>query len=290
MFDSIDISSAMKNTLSLAASSGRLSHAVILEGTSEGVRLAVATELARAILCCENNKPCGSCSSCLKVSKGIHPDLHILKKEDGDKMIKVDAVRRLRAKATVIPNDGEKSVFLIEEAQEMNIQAQNALLKIFEEPSEHVCFILTCPSKASLLETIISRATSYYLGEEIISSDYKNPEKAQMLACRLLECLVRSNELEFIKETAVFQKDKSLFLATLQCIPPILRDALVGTNSGNDMLTDKTETAELIKNALTRKKIIALFEAVTALKQDVESSANHNLSITRLSSLFYSIK
>ena len=217
--------------------------------------------------------------------------LHILEKEEDSTMIKVDAVRSIKKAALIFPNEGEKSVFIIREAQYMNPQAQNALLKIFEEPSKHVCFILTCPSKSSFLETIISRATAYSLGEEECGIVKDNmAQKGNEIANELLSVFISSSEFFFLQKTAIFQKDKPLFKAVLNGAVPIIRDALIFQSGGKELISEFPETAKRIASALTQKKVLGLFSGIRELSDAVNASANHNLSITRFSALLYGIK
>lgn len=291
MFENLSVTEAFKNSITSALSSGRLSHALILEGKDENTRFAAAKEIAKALLCKGETKPCNECSCCYKCDKDIHPDLHILQKEDDSTMIKVDSVRSIKAKALIFPNEADKSVFIIREAQFMNPQAQNALLKILEEPSKHVCFILTCPSKSSFLETITSRSTAYSLGEE--EYDSKKDAKAdegKALANELLSLFISSSEFYFIQKTALFQKDKALFKAVLSSMIPIVRDALVLQSGGKELISDYGDTAKRISVSLTQKKVMELLNGITELSDTVNANANHNLSITRLSAILYDIK
>ncbi|MBQ8504075.1 MAG: hypothetical protein IJ491_07350 [Clostridia bacterium] len=291
MFEGLNVTDSFKNSVSFALKNGRLSHAVILEGKNEDIRFAAAKEIAKALLCKGETKPCSMCSCCVKCDKDIHPDLHILEKEADSTMIKVDAVRNIKAKALIFPNEGSKSVFIIREAQYMNPQAQNALLKILEEPSKHVCFILTCPSKSSFLETITSRSTAYSLGEE--EYDSKKDEKAdegKSLANELLQIYMSSSEFYFLQKTSVFQKDKALFKAVLTSMVPVIRDALILQSGGNELISGYEDTAKRISSSLTQKKVVRLLEEIKELSEAVNSSANHNLSITRLSAILYDIK
>ena len=287
MFESLKVTSGFENSIRKALDSSRLSHAIILEGSDESTRLEVAKIIAKAVVCKGERKPCDSCSSCLKAQNGSHPDIHIVLKAADSSMIKVDSVRDVKSKAMVYPNDGDKSVFIIHEAQYMNIQAQNALLKIFEEPSKHVCIILTCPSKSSLLDTIISRATSYFLCYE--SSDTLVDEAAKQKAQELLECLVKENELSFLRKCAVFQKNKRLFINVLEAMIPVLRDVLILQSGSKELLSGSDELVKKIKPCLTQGQTVKLLEQTIALKDCVDSSANHNLSITRFSAVLYSI-
>lgn len=289
MFDNIKATDGFKNSISVAVNSGKLSHALILEGSDDEARFLAATQIASAIMCEGETKPCGVCSHCVKCGKGIHPDLHIIEKADESTMIKVDAIRNLKTKALLFPNEAKKSVFIIRQANLMNPQAQNALLKIFEEPAPHLCFILTCPSKSAFLDTIISRATVYSLGEEIIRQSTKD-DKAEALASELMISLATENEFSFIKKTAVFQKDKKLFASVISAMIPIARDALVMKSGGKDLLVEDSTAAKKLAASFTQKKTAMLLEKIQEFSDSLQFSPNHNLAVTRLCSLLYSIK
>ena len=290
MFENLNVNEAFRSQIESAFSQGRLSHALIFEGSSEETRLKAAKELAKAVLCKENLKPCGICSSCNKVENLGHPDVHLVSKQSDSTMIKVDTVREIKNKALLFPNEGSKSIFIISEAQLMNPSAQNALLKIFEEPQSHVLFILTCPSKSSLLETVISRATSYSLGQEISKSENDKTEKAKSKADELLCSFAKENEVAFMRKTADLTKDKQYFLEVLRQMLPVVRDCVIFQSGSKNFLSDYPETAKALASILTAKKGLLLFSTVTELIDSVEKSANHNLTLTRLSSTFYNIK
>lgn len=290
MFENLSVNETFSSQIQTAFNGGRLSHALIFEGSCEETRLDAALRLAKAVLCKGNLRPCGVCNSCNKVDSFNHPDLHIIRKPSDSTAIKVDAVRDIRAKALLLPNEGNKSVFIIAEAQLMNPSAQNALLKIFEEPQSHVLFILTCPSKSSLLDTVISRATAYSLGEEFSKDESEKALKAKEKADELLSCFIKENELSFIRKTAEFHKDKQFFLETLRQLSPIVRDCVVYQNGSGDFISEFPETAKLLSSILTAKKAIELYDTVGSLSSCAEKSANHNLTLTRFSSELYYIK
>ncbi len=290
MFENLSVTESFKNSITVALRMSKLSHALIFEGTDEATRLSAAKEVAAALVCKGEDKPCKSCNACLKALKDSHPDIHILCKEKDSTMIKVDAVREIKAQALIFPNEGTKSVFIISEAQYMNPQAQNALLKIFEEPSPHICFILTCSSKSSLLDTVISRATSYTLGEEIASSEKGEEDKATLIAAELISSLAGDSELDFLKKTACFVKDKKLFREVIEKMISFLRDALILQSGGKELLNGEREEIRLLKNRFTQKKTLELAERLKELMSDIDSSANLNLTVTRFSSVLYGIK
>lgn len=289
MFSNLKISSQCAEAIKQGIHSGRLSHALILEGSNAETRLLAAKEIAKALVCVGDTKPCGACRPCKKAESGNHPDIFLTEKGSSS-MIKVDTIRELKEKAMLLPNDGEKSVFIISEAQYMNVQAQNALLKILEEPSPHVCFILTCETKSAFLDTIISRATAYYLSnEEYGAQGEANFEEAKKCAENLLTVLCRGNELDFLKKTAPFQKDKALFKTALSMLIPLLRDSLV-VDSKVNLIADNRELALLLRQSFTPQKLMQFKDTAEELLSGIDRNANHNLQITGLCSAFYSIK
>ncbi len=290
MFENLTVTDSFKNSITTAVRLGKLSHALIFEGTDEATRLSAAKEVAAALVCRGESKPCKSCNACLKASRDSHPDIHILAKEKDSTMIKVDSVREIKAQALIYPNEGTKSVFIISEAQYMNPQAQNALLKIFEEPSPHVCFILTCTSKSALLDTVISRATSYTLGEESDGAEGDGQSRAGEMASELISCLVKGSELELLKKTSVFIKDKKLFREVIEKMISFSRDALILQSGGKELINGECEEIILLKNRFTQKKTLELTEKLKELMADIDSSANLNLTVTRFSSVLYGIK
>ncbi|UOO37632.1 hypothetical protein IZU99_10375 [Oscillospiraceae bacterium CM] len=137
-------------------------HAILLAGAPAACA-AASYELAAAILCTGPGRtPCRACEHCGKVSRRVHPDLSVL---DGSEtgMIYVDEIRALRGDAVILPNEADKKIYLIFGAEYMNTAAQNAILKLLEEPPPHAVFILTAENPSALLMTVRSRCVEIYL-------------------------------------------------------------------------------------------------------------------------------
>ncbi|MBQ2697864.1 MAG: hypothetical protein IJF59_04225, partial [Clostridia bacterium] len=124
---------------------------------------ARAGELARAtaaVLLCPSARgasPCGRCAVCTSLAAGGNPDLLVVAPEGAS--LKVEQIRALRETARLAPMGGSRRVALIESADLMTPQAQNALLKLLEEPPAHLVFLLTAVRAGALLPTILSRVT-----------------------------------------------------------------------------------------------------------------------------------
>ena len=156
-------------------SNGRIPHACLISAPTREAALEKAKELAAAAVCSgRGEKPCGVCRDCRKVGAGIHPDVMTLGRASDDKgrqkqNITVDQIRALSADAVVLPNEAARKVYIIDEAETMNPAAQNAALKLLEEPPAGVVFLLCAVRPMQLLETVRSRCAAVKLkgaGEE----------------------------------------------------------------------------------------------------------------------------
>lgn len=143
----------------------KLAHAYIAASMNADTRAELGRTLAAAMLCEDDaapQKPCGHCRACRKTLLGIHPDVITVAPgldSQGRKRreMTVDQVRAVAATAAVMPNEGRRKAYVIEDADTMNTQAQNALLKLLEEPPESAAFILEAANASLLLPTVRSR-------------------------------------------------------------------------------------------------------------------------------------
>ena len=162
IFEGLIGNDGLKKKLFSDVISGSLSHAYIIEGKRGSGRHTVA-KMTAAALSCENREsislplPCGECLACRKIFSDNSPDVITVGRED-KASIGVDAARFLRSDIRVIPNDLEYKVYIVEDADTMTVQAQNALLLSLEEPPSFVKFFLLCEDAGGMLETIRSRA------------------------------------------------------------------------------------------------------------------------------------
>lgn len=138
-------------------------HAYIIASPSEEERGEDVRQLAAAMICqSEGERPCGVCRDCRKALSGIHPDIMTISRESDDKGrkkrdISVGQVRAVVADAQVMPNEAARKVYIFDGADRMNTAAQNAILKLLEEPPGSAAFILSVSNSALLLPTVRSR-------------------------------------------------------------------------------------------------------------------------------------
>ncbi|MGM9521989.1 MAG: hypothetical protein ACI3VB_05875 [Oscillospiraceae bacterium] len=181
---------------------GRLFHSYIITGASAASRKSAAKLIAKAAVCSGKDVPCGRCRDCNKAEKGIHPDINIIQREKDAKELTVDVMRRVRASASVMPNEASRSVYIIPEADSMNIQAQNAMLKIFEEPPSHAVFLLLAENPELFLPTVRSRCETLRLPPE----ELPLPQKASDTAKELFEAVRKKDNMALAGVTVSLEK------------------------------------------------------------------------------------
>ena len=142
---------------------GRLHHSLLFHGPEAVGKRTTAIALAAALNCeTRGDEACGACVSCRKIEKGIHPDLHYVTLEKT--VIPIDAIRRLRQEAAYRPFEGSRRVFIVDPADRMSPDAQNALLKTLEEPGATACLVLVTSRLMHLLATTRSRCAALCFG------------------------------------------------------------------------------------------------------------------------------
>lgn len=146
------------NYLLSALEGGFLSHAYIIEGQRGSGRHTVVRELIKAMACASDNAPCGKCDSCAKIDAGVCVDIYNIRPAEGKTELTVDLIRGIYDTVGLMPNDLPFKAYVIENGEKMNGSAQNAFLKLFEEPPENIYFFIITEDAGSLLPTIRSRA------------------------------------------------------------------------------------------------------------------------------------
>lgn len=155
-FDEVIGQKHITQTLKNQVKTGRLSHAYIFIGTRGTGKTTCARILAKAVNCEHpvDGNPCGECAACRAIGEGTAMDVVEL---DAASNNGIENVRALREEAIFSPATVKKRVYIIDEVHMLSPQAFNALLKILEEPPEHLMFILATTELQKVPATILSR-------------------------------------------------------------------------------------------------------------------------------------
>lgn len=164
----------LTDNLRSAITHNKISHAYLIQGEKLSGKRMIADIFARALQCeCDKQadqqaalpgsgadvkiKPCNQCRSCRQAINGNHPDI-IYVEHDKPNVISVDNIRQqINADIAIKPYSGSYKIYIVDEAEKMNVQAQNALLKTLEEPPEYAVILLLATRVEAMLQTILSR-------------------------------------------------------------------------------------------------------------------------------------
>lgn len=153
--------SGLKRRLDDIAAKGRLPHAVLFSGRPGVGKKTLAKYTAELFLCKNSeNKACGECAVCRAIENGAHPDVIFVKEQCGGKYA-AETFREVLSGTVVKPNNGELKIYVFEDCDTMRPEHQNALLKLIEEPAEHLRFVFTCENTSVVPETVLSRVTGF---------------------------------------------------------------------------------------------------------------------------------
>jgi len=195
--------------LSGITASQKVAPAYLFIGGDSPIKLAAALNFAKALNCEGTSPPDLTCLSCQHIEKGVHPDIIMVKPETST--LKIEQIRQLKELTRYGPSQGRRQVIIIHEADALTAEAANSFLKLLEEPSDRVTFILMVNSLYNLPATIASR------GQKIIFPE--SPVEVED-EYRTLYKQLSAPPLDFIKNTRrlLETEDPAASLQNLFCL------------------------------------------------------------------------
>lgn len=296
----------LMNTLIGNIRDGKCANAYIFEG-EKGLAKHEAARLFAQALVCDDEKyaPCCQCRSCIEAKAGTNPDIIFLKKEKDKATIGVEPIRAMLTDAQNKPFYARRKVYIIEEGDIVTPQAQNAFLKMFEEPPEYLVFIIVCEHGESLLETIRSRAVKVsfpcvsddvvrryieekypeeprleflvkycagipYAADEIIAREDFELMRDEVLS--LVPKLLSKNKIHAFAAADYFDKNKEDAAEAYDMILMYLRDAMVTAMGSpeNVVNSDKRDKINILASSYTPQKLSAAMDEIIFAKKMLE--------------------
>lgn len=253
-----------------------LPHAALFTGQNAAYN---ADLFAKAAVCMsDGERPCGKCPACIKAAAKTHPDIIYCEPKKPNNPYPVDYVREIRQSTGIKPNEAAVKIYIFTGADYISAVAQNALLKIIEEPPKSVMFALCCNKKEQLLDTIISRVTVIPCGGAVMSG---TTDESDGLAEKILHDTVRGSEYELLCDTLPLIKDKALFEQTISSLKAMLR-CLYLKKSGADVDDRYYDAVSDVIGHVTLGGALRMSDAAEQAYENYRKNANAQLNITRL--------
>ncbi len=278
IFDDVVGQSHITQTLKKQVQTNRLSHAYLFTGTRGTGKTTCAKILAKAVNCQSpiQGNPCGKCPACVGIDSGAILDVVEL---DAASNNGVDQVRALRDEAVYAPAAVRKRVYIVDEVHMLSTAAFNALLKILEEPPEHLMFILATTELHKVPATILSRCQRFSF-KRILPADIQNrlqyiaqqeaidltPEGASLLA-RLADGALR-DALSLLDQCAVSgrQVNRETVLDTLGLAGNLKTAHIMNAIASGDTSAALTQLAQLYDDG---KDVGAVLSELSSLTRDL---------------------
>ena len=300
-FDDIIGQELIKNFLLTSIRQGKVSHAYIIEGDKGMGKKLIANTFA-AYLVCRDKSSCGVCESCRLAAGGSHPDIITVLPEK--KQIGVDDIRQVSIK----PYMADKKVVIIPDADGITPEAQNALLKVLEEPPEYVVFLILVQNAQLLLDTILSRVMKLSLAlyteadvkkalggdSAIVAASENNIGKALALSgdetylemrdscLNQIESLMTGKQICIFDTVDFFEKNKDEAGKILGIMLGFFRDIVFIKLGQTELLGNKDKTKDLTRLAEKTKlgSAFKIAQYITEAQKMHSRNVNFNILVT----------
>ena len=279
----------------------RLGHAYLLSGGA-GCGKKTLCRYITALAVCKSHTACGSCNGCLTVESGANPDVVYVSNED-KASIGVDKIRTLIGDVYIRPITSDKKIFIINNAHLLTTGAQNALLKVIEEPPAYAVFFLLCDSTNPILATILSRVTRidvpplsaehlraivpgcrefmyhYCAGNPGRLMEIQNDSDFVQLrddAIGAMSAITSDNGFDMYRYDKLFEGDRARANAVFDIMLMFVRDVILCKNGLDSMVVNKDKINEVkaFSASVTAAKAARLAEILAAAPTQLGKSGS----------------
>lgn len=270
-FSSMIGQEAVKEHLQKSLQSAKISHAYIFYGEKGSGKKSLAELFARTLQCGQGTtEPCNQCVSCKQALHYNHPDI-IYVQHEKPAIISVDEIRKqVNNSIGIKPYSSDHKVYIIDEAEKMNVQAQNALLKTLEEPPSYAVIILLTSNLEALLQTIRSRCvtlTMKPISDMQIQRYLMKEEKLPDYKAGICAAFARGN-VGRAKELATSTEFEELKDETLQLLQQLPEKSLSEVAAFAKTKADKNANTEAFLELLQMwYRDVLLYKATANAKQ-----------------------
>ena len=298
-------------------------HAILLEGATGLGKKTLAKIIAQASICSalKDGLVGETCEDCKKNKKNVHPDIIYPEKSGALQGYSISTVRQIRTDAHIMSNEASRKVYIFTDVDNIGIPAQNAILKVLEEPPKNVIFIFTCVNPSNLLPTVRSRLQQFSLkpvaddelehylrkkctGKQLEKlSDIKKIAKGNIgLALDLIDSsdlentwsvtqdiaksLASPREFDLLESLSKLSDDRKNFVRMLNFLEEVFSTALL---LSRDVNLHNNDLSAILAQRLSTKQILNLIECVAQAKIYIDKNVSTSILISNFCSSLYKI-
>jgi len=260
-FSSLVGNERLKRLLKRAVAEDRIHQGLIFAGPRGVGKQQFALALAQALNCRRplGGDACGACDQCIKIAAREHIDIETIV-PDGQ-FIKISQMREMTEKANYRPYDGRCRVYILDDAERLNLSAANSILKVLEEPPETTLLVLVTAKPYALLQTIRSRCQMLSFApltagelEAFLNENYKRPAEENRLLARLARGSIgRALEIDL----GIYREQRAMMVELIEAVI-ISRDTM-----------KLMQAAEYLAKKLEREEFERHLDALLVLLADV---------------------
>lgn len=305
----------IKKSLGLAITQDRISNAYVFEGIEGVGKKLCARIFAQALVCERDNQPCGACPMCIQAKARTLPDIITVIKDEDKTQTGVDNVReQVIAEVYLKPRCARRKIFIVEQGDILSDEAQNALLKVLEEPPAYVTFIICVTSKEKLLPTVLSRSQTMsffplscdvieqYLNDNVnadidakaiarlsrgsigLAISIATDEEKRTQIEKTVRCVLnlRKNSLSIREMVEFLTQERENITEVLDFCMAFLRDCVfLKTNMTEKVIfSDYLSDMRVFTQNLTKKELISAFDKLSELKISLKQNLNFNATVS----------
>lgn len=289
LFDELIGNNKAKETLEKTIQNKHILHSYLFIGPEGIGKKQFAIRFSKAILCTEEDKPCGKCKSCIELEGNNNPDFELI---ESDGKIKIEQIRMMQNKIAEKPIISGRKVYLIDNSDTMTQEAQNCLLKTLEEPPEYITIILIASNENKILNTIKSRCS------KVNFQKIDDVEIKEYISKNIPNLSVNDNMLKMYGGSvakAINLQDKIDIYEKVEEVAKKLesKDLLEVFSESEVLYKEKEEIKnileymnllflEKIKEDSKRQNYLNAIRIVEKVKKNLEANSNYDMSIDKL--------
>ena len=239
--------------------SKKIVNGYMFSGSKKTKNFEYAKEFAKMILCLKKDEAsCNKCTSCIMFDDDNNPDYYEINKAQ-EEAIKIDEIRQMQDRVIEKPITSERKVYVINNAENMTVEAQNCLLKTLEEPPEFITIILVSNNENTILPTIKSRCTKIAFTEENVEELSEDEKERYNELEKIFGNIEKYLSIDLLNKIDILYKDKENIFQNLDFINEIL-----------------------IKKAIQNTKYLDYIDYVEDTKNKLKLNSNYDMCIDNL--------